>query len=371
MSAPVGICRLPAPKSTIDVARCSRLCRGMLTPPKKLGDGEAVTPQWLTAKGNAMVMAFEEPIELPHVPDLHIAAQPTVVQIPIGEVRPGHSVRLGAVKTGHVDLLAELDGQWPPILVSRADMSIIDGHYRYLAARQLNYTHVDCVLFEGDESGALVESIRRNVQHGLPLTLSERTQAAGSILRRHPDRSDRWIGELCALSHGTVGRLRRTITSPAARDDEGGRRRGRDGKLRPVAPGAARERIVRELRAHPGASLREIARLAGSSHETVRSVRDRDMGPLEEAPVCAPPTPNTPPAPLPTADAAFMATESGSDFARWFTQTTVGDDSYDFIAAVPLNRIYEIADEARRRAAHWTDFAVALTARLEKRRARA
>jgi hypothetical protein len=44
-------------------------------------------------------------------------------------------------------------------------------------------------------------------------------------------------------------------------------------------------------------------------------------------------------------------------FVRWFEETTIGDEWRDFLDRVPISRVYEVADEARRRAARWLDFA--------------
>jgi hypothetical protein len=59
----------------------------------------------------------------------------------------------------------------------------------------------------------------------------------------------------------------------------------------------------------------------------------------------------------------LRATPSAAAFSAWFSGADVGDEWSDHVAVVPLSRVYEIADEARRRAKSWTRFAEALELR--------
>jgi hypothetical protein len=181
----------------------------------------------------------------------------------------------------------------------------------------------------------------------------------------HPDWTDRRIAEICGVAHETVGRLRGMAVSQSNEVHHLDRRRGRDGKYWPARPGDVRERILEAIDAHPGASLREIARTAGTSHETVRALRRRLLdnalpGPRNDSVAidagrCQPP-------PMPSRDAAFTSTDEGASFAMWFDRTFNGEWSA-YIQSVPLSRVYEIEDEARRRANAWSEFAAALNAR--------
>ena len=58
-----------------------------------------------------------------------------------------------------------------------------------------------------------------------------------------------------------------------------------------------------------------------------------------------------------------MSHEDGAEFAKWFTRTAVTESCCGFVSAVPLSRIYEICDEARRRSKLWENFAMALASR--------
>jgi hypothetical protein len=126
------------------------------------------------------------------------------------------------------------------------------------------------VFCDCDNEEAFVLAVEKNVEHGLPLSRAERAAAAERIISAYPEWSDRAIAAVVGLSHKTVGVIRRR--SPG--HEPVTHRRGRDGRLRPVDGAAARARVSRLLADREGASLREIAREAGVSPDTVRNVRD-------------------------------------------------------------------------------------------------
>jgi hypothetical protein len=71
------------------------------------------------------------------------------------------------------------------------------------------------------------------------------------------------------------------------------------------------------------------------------------------------------------ADAALTASEDGATFVAWLAQTNISDDDVcRHLFAIPLSRVYEIADEAQRRAKVWTAFARKLEARTRSSPAR-
>lgn len=188
--------------------------------------------------------------------------------VPVERLQLRSSLRRGPLRPEHVETLVAAAGNWPPILVHRSTLVVIDGRYRVQAARILRLPTVQVEWFDGSEAMALVEALRRNVTHGLPLTLSERKSAAVHLLAANREWSDGRIAELCGLSPKTIARLR-----PGSEGD-GVRRLGRDGRYRPAQPGAVRQRVAELIAEDEGASLRVIAARAGVSHETVRSVRN-------------------------------------------------------------------------------------------------
>jgi hypothetical protein len=217
------------------------------------------------------------------------------------------------MRADHLDLLVQVGGSWPPLLVMRGGR-IVDGNYRYEAARRLGLRQLECEVFDGADDDAFLEAIRRNAGHGLPLSLEERRTAATRVLVAHAHWSDRRIGALCGLAHETVGRLR--------------------------------TRLAR------GGEIRHLDRRQGRDGKYQRTARPR-----LELDHTSPPVSNE----------ALLSTEAGRSFVGWFERNAIHDDWAAHVGAVPFSRVYEIADEARRRAAAWHEFATALTTRVAQR----
>jgi ParB-like chromosome segregation protein Spo0J len=238
------------------------------------------------------------------------------------------------VDEDHVLALAEVLDRVPPVVVDKRTMKVIDGVHRVEASRRMGRTEIRAVFFSGNETDALVVAVQANIKHGKPLSRSERQAAVGALLRRCPDRSDRWLAEVCGLSHSTVARIRQAADALGP-----GVRTGRDGRRRPVDPAAGRAAIAKALAEEPGSSLRQAAEAAGVApstvHRTVTAVRRLRA---------QPPARGAAPAPV-----------------------LLGEDIEDLhLEDVPLGRIYEVADELRRKARTCLELAEAL-----ERRARA
>ena len=313
---------------------------------------------------------------------------------PVDQLQVRQQLRSTGLDESHVEALAELEGRWPPLLVWGGDPRVVlDGAHRLAAARRLGHETVRVIEFRGNADEAFVEAVRRNIGHGLPLSVADRTRAGQHILTLHPDWSDRRVAEACALSPHTVARLRPRRTSrPAtplvavpgaekrgAKRGAGGRqptsplespamvveiesRLGRDGRCRPAQPGLVRDRVLEALHANPTGSLREIASVAKVSPETVRRIRrEFDGGPQPTVGLL----PRIPPGPAADwrDDPAMSSCSEMSALLEWLERTEPGDDLVAHVGAAPLSRVYELADEARRRAAFWTAFATALEAR--------
>lgn len=322
------------------------------------------------------------------------AAHPgaAVVSVALARLVVKRSIREAGVNQEHVHRLMRLGGRWPPILVHETSGVVIDGVHRVAAARMLGLLRIDASLFVGGPDAALIEFVRRNVQHGLPLTLRERKWAAGRVLSVHPDWSDRRIAGICALSPKTVGRLR--VESGAIDSDhvttlDVAVRVGRDNRLRPVDSGLARERVAAALKENPQASLRSVAALVGVSPETVRSVRlglasARDEAPVDHGESLA--VPGADGAVLDLVSEDGLLSETGAreeapssdlspvphkgsalgDFVNWFGRTGVDADECSlWVSRVPPAYCREIAAEAHRRGQAWLEFANALSARAD------
>jgi len=295
----------------------------------------------------------------------------TVVRIALDALNSGPSPREQQLCEHHVSVLSETCDNWPPILVRSRDHIIVDGHHRVAAARRLGLQFVAAVLFDGSDEEAYVKAVSRNIGHGLALSVSERRTAALGILRRHPDWSDRRISAICGLSPTTIANVRRSTPDPCRdlpSEQTGDRRVGTDGRRRPVDRGALRAQIAELVRSDPSASLRSVARLTGASPETVRAVRARlqahSVADIAEKSECGDEIPT-----LLEKSQTFTSTQSGRDFLDWFAKTRIGpDDGHTYEQEIPLSRIYEVADEARRRARHWAEFADIVEGRAYKPR---
>jgi ParB-like chromosome segregation protein Spo0J len=301
---------------------------------------------------------------------------------------PGRSLRDSPLDPDHVERLASTGGDWPPLLVRRSDLVVVDGLHRLAAAVELGLRTTCAVMFDGSSEEALVEAIRANVAHGLPLTLKERKKAALQLLSIRGEWSDRMVARICGVSGSTIGLLRASAESGPASAEivRLNRRVGRDGRARPTDRAALRRQIADALDDEPGASLRAIAARTGASPATVRAVRlaldrpavqapDRaDAGaagkvwPNKEWPNKEWPDKEWPEKEWPdkewAVDSACSSAEAALEFALWFDRTRIDAQACWLHAPnVPLSRVYEVLDESRRRAKLWSDFAAALQTR--------
>jgi ParB-like chromosome segregation protein Spo0J len=294
------------------------------------------------------------------------------VRVSIEQIKLGDSPREVIEDAGHVRMLAESVSELPPIVVRSADLSVVDGAHRLAAQRIRGVSEIDVVMFDGDDLETYLESVRRNVYHGKPLTMSERQNAVRRILRWDSKRSDRSIAEICGLSPKVVADLRRCATAPNPQLNS--HRVGKDGRARPVDPTSVRQEAAGLLRQNPDLSLREVARRIGTSVNTVRNVRQRLTEDEELVKGIPPPegSSGSSPGPHPpqwNQDRALVSSFDGGEFAQWFTASAIHEmDWKKYVETVPLSRVYAIADEARRRAETWSNFAKALSTRVSDKR---
>ncbi|MGW4034095.1 streptomycin biosynthesis protein [Streptomyces sp. NPDC004838] len=197
-----------------------------------------------------------------------------VVEVEISSLSTGDSPRLSGADQGHVEVLAAVQTPLPPITLHRPTMRIIDGLHRVRAAELRGQSKIAARFFDGADADAFVLAVESNIAHGLPLTTADRKRAADRIMSTHPQWSDRMIASVTGIAPGTVAELRRR-----SQDGETARtsRIGQDGRIRPVS-GAEGRRLASEIIAeNPSLSLRQVARAASISPETVRDVRNRMM----------------------------------------------------------------------------------------------
>jgi hypothetical protein len=289
--------------------------------------------------------------------------------VPVRHLVEGQWARSGELDAEHVRSLATLPGAFAPVLVQRETMQVIDGAHRVAAARQRGDTHIAVWFFEGSDAECFLESVRANVRHGKPLTLTERRRAALRLLSHYSHWSDRSLAETCGLSPGTIASLRRCAT-----DDFGHSRRiGRDGRIRSLNTSSVRMAAADYLVEHPQSSVREVAQAVGATVATVRDVRAR----LARGEPAVPASPCQPRAaaldgglpdrgsPSLRSDPAFRRSVSSQAFASWFDRSEVSTDSWQQLTDdLPLSRLYDVITQCRRRAAVWEALAEHLECRV-------
>jgi ParB-like chromosome segregation protein Spo0J len=272
-----------------------------------------------------------------------------VTTVAVSELRTGHSPRQGGENLEHIRTLADTEGELPPIIVRRSDMRVIDGMHRLRAARLRGETRIAARFFDGGDDEAFVLAVRANVTHGLPLSLADRKVAATRIISSHAHWSDRMIASVTGLSAATVARIRKERPEPAPQV-----RLGHDGKLRPVN-GQERRRVARAiLLAEPDLSLREVARRAGVSPETVRSVRRRlpEDEPAHQEDAATPTVHDL------RGDPTLRFSETGRTLLRLLEVRSVTPETWATIAAnVPPHWRDTVARVALECAQTWREFA--------------
>lgn len=264
----------------------------------------------------------------------------------IDQLHAGLSPRVRKLDDDHVKALMEVGGSLPPVLIHSPTMTIIDGIHRVEAARRSGSTCIKAVLISGDWSNAFVIAVQANVSHGKPLTLGERRSAAKTILADFADCSDRWLASICGLAPSTVTKIR------AAQDQDGpppgSRRVGSDGRRRPINPSLLRRRVAEAAEANPTASVRAIAAMVGAAPSTVSIELRRLRNASSEIRVATP-------------DPAVTAVPELDTFVRWLGGTAVRENDWEpFVSLIPVGRLYEFADECRRRSESWSAAAKAL-----------
>ncbi|TCO59376.1 ParB/RepB/Spo0J family partition protein [Actinocrispum wychmicini] len=309
-----------------------------------------------------------------------MTSQPTVESpalgpvrtVRIAELKPGASPRSGGQVAQYVRLLAEAESDLPPIIVDAATMRVIDGMHRLRAATARGEDTIEVRLFEGSPFEVFVFAVRANVEHGLPLSLKDRSTAAERIIRWRPEWSDRAIASVAGLASGTVAAIRaRTgkTTAPI--------RIGLDGKARPVSGAEGRRSAYEFMVGNPGASLRAIAKAAGISVGTARDVRERlrrgedPLLPKQRAELMGAAEPVVLPVPSlrPVADrrAALDALRNdpsvryailGRMLLRLLDVHAIGPAEWQRLAdAVPIHHAEMMSDLAHEYAGAWREFA--------------
>jgi ParB-like chromosome segregation protein Spo0J len=308
---------------------------------------------------------------------------PRAVMVPLDSLLPADSPRLHGENREHVHLLAATEGGFPPILVQRRTMRVVDGMHRVQAAHLRGDEEILAELFDGTDQDAFLCAVRLNVAHGMPLSRGEREAAAIRIITTHAQWSDRAIAAATGLSAPTISAIRRRSAEHAGdRNAEEQRVRvGQDGRVRPLSTAEGRLRASRLIAEQPEASLREIARESGISVGTARDVRERvrrgespvpskyaaKPKPVEDRPPAVPengrPAPVTDPESNPQwhrlrRDPSLRLTESGRFLLRLLgIQTVSAKNRREIVFSVPEHCRAAVAELAQGCSEWWGDLA--------------
>jgi ParB-like chromosome segregation protein Spo0J len=306
--------------------------------------------------------------------------------LPIKVLSVTNYPRLAGVDQDHLARLAEIEKLLPPILIHRSTMRVIDGVHRLRAAELKGRDRIAVEFFDGDDEEAFLLSVKQNVTHGLPLSLADRKAAAVRILSWKREFSDRYIGAMTGLSDKTVAAVRNRSTPEIP---ESNARIGLDGRSRPLNAAEGRQRAVRYLREHPGASIREVARASGLSlstaHHVVKQLRlGRDLQQQTRRTTgrdsAAEPPPQRAedsggvvsrlrdlPADGPLDGRVILEklirdpslrTERGREALRWLNANTISEAEWSaFVSAIPARWAVAVAQLAQLNATTWLAFA--------------
>jgi hypothetical protein len=306
-----------------------------------------------------------------------------VEKVAVTSLRASASPRISGENPEHIRALAETDAELPPIIVHRPTMRVIDGMHRLRAAELRDRAEIEVRFFDGSETDAFILAVKANIAHGLPLSLADRKAAAARIITTNPQWSDRLIASKAGIAAKTVGTMRdragETIPAPSARI-------GQDGRARPVSSTEGRLIASELMTDNPHLSLRQIARAAGISPETVRDVRGRlsrgedPVLPKQRSWKRTPKKPEAPqqpeakkapvePEPTPIEDLpavvhqlrndpALRFSEAGRALLKMLDAHTVVNQKFDSIADnVPAHCRGTVASAARECAQVWRSFA--------------
>jgi len=234
--------------------------------------------------------------------------------------------------------------QLPSVLVQKSGSRIIDGLHRLEVAKLRGEWTISARIVDCTDSEALVLAIKSSTLHGLPLSRADRISGAKRMLAAHPDWSDRAVAGITGLSAKSIASLRNSASGDTPFY---GKRLGRDGKRHPVMPTEGRLRAAEYIRAHPEASLRQIARESDASLGTVHVVRERirrgaglgSEAPPEVRAIHVQPGPGAGTRGAPrlawpmisaklASDPSLRYTEGGRAFLRWMAGYCLGADEW-------------------------------------------
>lgn len=147
-----------------------------------VGPSAAVRASTLTSTSDDVILADR-------APDGRNAAQTALVQpgaeeVPCASLKEADSPRLDGESIDHITVLAQAGVQWPPIVVHRQTLRVIDGMHRLRAAQLRGDQSVEVKFFDGD-AGEMANDHGDSSEATLRLAPAERPHdpTRASVLR--------------------------------------------------------------------------------------------------------------------------------------------------------------------------------------------
>jgi hypothetical protein len=192
--------------------------------------------------------------------------------------------RVDGLREEHVQALMESADTWPPILVAQlpSGPTLIEGRHRCEAATRLGREAICATIIDPPLDGDYLRlAFEANARHGLPPSLADRKAYASTLLRTHPEYSDREIGRLSGLNHETVGSLRHRTSSYRFPERKPGELPETIGLLDPIR----RAKATKVQKAVAG-YVQRLATALGDPYEADSSLNEWPDDPAEVACAC-------------------------------------------------------------------------------------
>ena len=141
--------------------------------------------------------------------------------LPIDQINPtpAELARIGPCSDTLARYTEVIQGgvELPPVTVFHDGQThwLADGRHRLAARKSLGYADIQVEVQPGTERDAQLHAFKANLRHGLVSTTGDRKTVAEHLLKddKWKELTNRKLGELCGLSHTTIGKLRNGLES--------------------------------------------------------------------------------------------------------------------------------------------------------------
>lgn len=190
-----------------------------------------------------------------------MSAENNLLVVPLNAIRldGGTQIRTGideAVVTEYAEVLGA-GRHLPPLCVFEddGDYWLADGFHRWHALKKIGRTEALCYGYRGSRRDAQLAAVRANHHHGLRRTNEDKRRAVEIVLsdKEWSQNADRWVAEVCGVSHTFASAVRNQLATVASCQQGGiDVRVGQDGRKRRV-PAVNREQAPQPADGTPSA----------------------------------------------------------------------------------------------------------------------